>query len=249
MTAVATGWRRLLLAAVALLCVVVTASLGFWQLGRAQQKQTLQEQIERRGALPPLSAAELLANTDPADLSHRLVSLTGQWVPEATVFLDNRPMAGRTGFFVLTPLRLNGGEAVVLVQRGWVPRDFLDRTRLPVVDTPSTPVQISGRLAPPPSQLLALGAGGTGPIRQNVELSALAVEWRLPLIPDVSVLQTDADDSGLLRDWPRFVGGAHKHRAYAAQWFAMSAIVAGLYLWFQILLPRLRRRTHGQNPR
>lgn len=249
MTAAANRGRRLFMAVVALLCVAVTASLGVWQLGRAQQKQTLQEQIERRGDLPALSATDLLSTPDPADLAHRVVLLTGQWVPEATVFLDNRPMAGRTGFFVLTPLRLNGGDAVVLVQRGWVPRDFLDRTRLPEVDTPSTPVQIRGRLAPPPSQLLALGDGGTGPIRQNVELSALAVEWRLPLMPDVSVLQTDADDSGLLRDWPRFVGGAHKHRAYAAQWFAMSAIVAGLYLWFQILLPRLRRRTHGQNPR
>lgn len=248
MTAMGAWGRRALIAGVALLCVVITASLGVWQLGRAQQKQTLQEQIQDRGALPPLSVTELLSTTDPATMVHRPVVLTGHWVPEATVFLDNRPMAGRTGFFVLTPLRLSGVDAVVLVQRGWVPRDFLDRTRLPEVDTPLAQVQIRGRLAPPPSQLLALGEGGTGPIRQNVELSALAVEWRLPLMPDVSVLQTDADNSGLLRDWPRFVGGAHKHRAYAAQWFAMSAIVAGLYLWFQILLPRFRRSTHGQNP-
>jgi surfeit locus 1 family protein len=150
---------------------------------------------------------------------------------------------------VLSALRLEGSSAAVLVQRGWVPRDFQDRSRLPEVPTPEGMVQVQGRLAPPPSQLFELGAGAAGPIRQNVDLSQLAAEWRVPLLERVSVLQTNEDASGLVRDWPRFVGDQHKHLAYAAQWFAMSAIAAGLYLWFQILLPRLKCRSHGQNPR
>jgi surfeit locus 1 family protein len=247
-------WRRPsvrfgFLTLVALLCMAVTAALGVWQLDRARQKQTLQDRIETRAGLPPVALAELLAPADKEAIVHRTVLLNGHWVQGATVFLDNRTMAGRTGFLVLTPLRLQGLQHSVLVQRGWVPRDFLDRDRLPEVVTPSGDVQLRGRLAPPPSKLLELGPGAAGPIRQNVDLSALADEWGLPLLEGLSVLQTDADDSGLLRDWPRFTGTAHKHRAYAAQWFAMSAIVAGLYLWFQIILPRSRRRTHGQDPR
>ena len=32
-----------------------------------------------------------------------------------------------------------------------------------------------------------------------------------------------------------------RHRAYAFQWFALCALVAGLYLWFQIIQPRRQR--------
>jgi surfeit locus 1 family protein len=38
-------------------------------------------------------------------------------------------MAGATGFFAVTPLQLADGS-VVLVQRGWVPRDMVDRARI-----------------------------------------------------------------------------------------------------------------------
>ena len=135
------------------------------------------------------------------------------------------------------------------MQRGWVPRDFLDRNKLPEVLTPTEEVQVQGRLAPPPSQLFELGAGSAGAIRQNVDLAQLAAEKRLPMLQGVSVLQTGPEEAGLVRDWPRFVGDAHKHYGYAVQWFAMCAVAAALYLWFQIFLPRSRRRTHGTDPR
>ncbi len=232
-----------------LLTMALTASLGVWQLSRAAQKRALQDGIAAQGARPAWSQRELLGSAHPADALHRPVNLTGHWVAGANVFLDNRPMSGRTGFVLLTPLRLSGSERVVLVQRGWVPRDFQDRAKLPEVSTPTEEVQVQGRLAPPPSQLFELGAGSQGAIRQNVDLPALAKEWRVPLLEGVSVLQTGPLDTRLQRDWPRFVGDAHKHYGYAVQWFAMCTVAAALYLWFQILLPRSRRRTHGTDPR
>jgi surfeit locus 1 family protein len=52
------------------------------------------------------------------------------------VYLDNRQMNARQGFFVVTPLQLATGDAV-LVQRGWMPRDLTDRSRLqPLPDQP-----------------------------------------------------------------------------------------------------------------
>ncbi|MGI9219215.1 MAG: SURF1 family protein [Hydrogenophaga sp.] len=232
-----------------LLTMALTTSLGLWQLARAAQKQALQDGIAAQGALAAWSTRELLASARPADALHRPVDLTGRWVAGANVFLDNRPMGGRTGFVLLTPLRLDGSDRAVLVQRGWVPRDFLDRNKLPDVSTPADVVQVQGRLAPPPSQLFELGVGPPGAIRQNVDLSALAGEWGVPLLEGVSILQTGPQDTRLQRDWPRFVGDAHKHYGYAVQWFAMCATAAALYLWFQILLPRSRRRTHGTDPR
>ena len=142
--------RHWLLAGAALAGVAVTLSLGAWQWGRAQQKLALAAAIESRHALPPLDERALAG--DPAALSHRQVILRGRWLAAHTVFLDNRQMAGRQGFYVVTPLQLASGQAV-LVQRGWAPRDFQDRTRRPPVETPTGEVQVQGRLAPPPAKL------------------------------------------------------------------------------------------------
>lgn len=239
-------WLVTLAAAVT---VALTASLGLWQLSRAAQKQALEARIEQRSALPALGVADLLAKPLDFDaLVHRPVVLRGRWLDQASVFLDNRPMAGRSGFILVTPLLPTGARQAVLVQRGWVPRDFQDRSKVPEVPTPDGEVELQGRLAPPPSRLFELGAAQAGRIRQNLDLDAVAQASGLPLLP-LSVLQSGASPEGLLREWPRFESAVHKHHGYAAQWFAMSAVAAGLYVWFQLISPRRRRKLHGQDPR
>lgn len=44
---------------------------------------------------------------------------------------------------------------------------------------------------------------------------------------------------GLQRDWPQPAADVHKHYGYAFQWFALSALTLILYVWFQIIRPRL----------
>lgn len=241
--------RFWVITAAAAVTMGVTGSLGFWQLARAAQKNALEAQIQSRSALPAWSSRELLASPQPTDDIHRPVLLTGQWVPGASVYLDNRPMTGRSGFVLVTPLRLNGSERSVLVQRGWVPRDFLDRSKVPSIETPVGEVQVQGRLAPPPSQLFELGEGAPGPIRQNIDLPAFARETGLPLLVGVSILQTGDAAQGLQRDWPRFAADVHKHHGYAAQWFAMCAVAGFLYIWFQFITPRRKSNAHGSDPR
>lgn len=241
--------RFWLVTAAAGLTMGITASLGFWQLGRADQKHALQLSIASQGNMAALSGPELLEADRLDQIMHRPVMLRGQWLPGTLLFLDNRPMGGRAGFIVLSALRLDGSAHAVLVQRGWIPRDFQDRERLIAVPTAEGVVGVPGRLAPPPSQLFELEGGAVGPIRQNVSIRQLEREWRLPLLDGLSVLQTGDDASGLVRQWPLFVDGRHKHLGYAVQWFVMSVIAAGLYLWFQIFLPRSKRSAHGQKPR
>ncbi|MEK9803755.1 MAG: SURF1 family protein, partial [Curvibacter sp.] len=53
--------------------------------------------------------------------------------------------------------------------------------------------------------------------------------------------QTGAAADGLLRDWPQINTGVDKHYGYAFQWFGLCALMAILYVWFQIV-PRLRAR-------
>ena len=228
--------------------MAVTASLGLWQLDRAAQKLALQAQINDRGALAAWTNPDLLGAADATTGVHRPVRLSGQWVPQASVFLDNRQMNGRVGLYLVTPLRLDGSGRAVLVQRGWVPRDFTDRSRVPAIATPAGTVHVEGRLASSPSKLYELGEAGTGAIRQNIDLAAFAQETGLDLL-GVSVLQSADAADGLQRDWPRIAFGVQKHHGYAFQWFALCALAGVLYVWFQFISPRRKRSSHGTDAR
>ena len=232
-------WLATLAAAVG---VAATLALGFWQWGRAQQKLDLQAAIEARGRSEPVSVAQLVApDADRAALLHRPVVLRGQWVPERTLFLDNRQMAGRQGFYVVTPLKLAGSDAVVLVQRGWAPRNFTRREQLPPVQTPAGEVEVRGRLAPPPAQLYAVDQDERGAIRQNLDLGRFRLETGLPLLA-LSVQQAGPAGEGLRREWPAVGSGADKNYGYAFQWWSLAAVIAILYVWFQFVVPRRQAR-------
>jgi len=212
----------------------ITLSLGGWQLSRAAQKQALQAAVLAQGSKPVLDGVALQSAADPLGLVHQRVRLTGTWVPGATVLLDNRPMDGRVGFFAMTPLLLQGSKAAILVQRGWVPRNFEDRTRLPRLETPAGVVEIEGRIAPPPAKLYELGGASGGAIRQNLDLAQFRTETGLALMA-VTLQQTGAPSEGLLRDWAAAHVGVDRHYGYAFQWFGLAALIAVLYFWFQIV--------------
>lgn len=228
------------------LSVLLTASLGQWQLSRAATKIAWQERLSERQAMAAidwshLTKAQTMAEIE--DLHFRTIEIEGYWLHEATVFLDNRSMQGRAGFFVVTPLIQPDAKQAVLVQRGWVPRHVQDRTLLPDVPPIQGRVQVKGVFAPPPSKLYELGPEAQGSIRQNIDVQAMADQWSLPLI-HASVQQTHAqpDEPGLLRDWPVVASDVHKHYGYALQWFSLSALIFLLYVWFQIIAPWRRAR-------
>ncbi len=175
---------------------------------------------------------------------YRRVRLAGTWAAERTVFLDNRQMDGQVGFFVVTPLRLDGGREAVLVQRGWVARNFDQRALLPPVLTPAGRVEVEGRIAATPSRLFELDAAASGPIRQNLDVASFARETGLELLP-LAVIESATSmpsHDGLVRHWPPPAADVQKHYGYAFQWFAIATAIAGLYVWFRILRPRQRRR-------
>ncbi len=216
------------------IAVGVTARLGLWQLSRASEKQARQSAIEAQGAKLAVTSDVLRTAQDPLQLLHQHAHLRGTWVPSHTVFLENRPMNGRVGLLVVMPFLLEGGGAALAVQRGWAPRGFEDRTLLPTIATPSGLQEIDGRLALPPSDLYALGAPTTGPIRQNLDLTQFRAETQLPLLP-LSLQQMGGAQDGLLRDWPVANLGVEKNYGYALQWFGLATLCTLLYLWFQVV--------------
>jgi surfeit locus 1 family protein len=249
--------RRMLVWLAATASIALTVSLGCWQLRRADQKRAAYAELQSRQHLRPWSNADwpcAVAPDDHALPQQRPVRLTGHWLAQRDVYLDNRPMDGASGFIVVTPLRLTtvGGSAcadrVVLVQRGWVPRNAHERLQLPAVPTPEGEVQVVGRVLSSLSQAYQLGdeavpLAGKGPlVRQNAN-AAFWSSWlgQAPLVG--AVLQVQAEDpavaaSMLRRHWPEPGQGQDKHLAYAAQWFAMAGVIAALTLWFQVIRPR-----------
>jgi surfeit locus 1 family protein len=247
MTSTLRSPRFWLLTLAAVIVAATTFSLGQWQLRRADQKESLQGAIEAQRVLPALDNIALAATKTIANQMHRSVTLQGQWQAAQTVYLDNRPMSGKTGFWVLTPLALQDTGQVILVQRGWVPRNFNDRALLPEVQTPTGLVTVTGRIAPPPSKLYEFKGVDTGRLRQNIDLKAYQMETGLPLL-DASVLQTGAPSEGLLRDWAAPNRGVEKHYGYAFQWFGLFALVVGLYGWYQVIVPARKKFASAAPP-
>jgi len=229
----------------ALVGVGLTLSLGRWQLQRAAYKESLAEQVQSRAALAPLSQDALMAlepDALPSQAQRRTV-LRGVWLPEFTVALDNRQMLDKQGFFIMTPLQLDtaGTGTVVLVQRGWLPRNFLQREALLPFETPAGLVEVAGTVALAPARLYAFDAAEKGRIRQNLDIASYRSETGLAL-RDFMLVQQGSAAEGLLREWPAPNLGIERHYGYAFQWFSLAALIAGLYFWFQWLRPRGRAK-------
>lgn len=234
----------LLPALAALLVVVATISLGNWQLRRADEKRVLQAARDAAVAQGPLRLDG--AARSASDLDGRLLQATGVFEDARSVFLDNRTHQGRAGFHVFTPLRLEqGGHLLVL--RGWVPRDALERTRLPSLRALDGPVTVQGLAEARLGTAMRLDAGGAagegegGRIWQAVSLETYA-RWSGLALQPVVLRQANDTGDGLVREWPRQEAGVDKHLGYAFQWFALAAATAGLWLWYGIF-----RNRHGRS--
>lgn len=111
--------RRPLLPPIALTIVfaLVCLRLGFWQLGRLDQRRTWNSHLAQRFAAAPIDVGALPA--DSAAGHYRRVSAHGRFDFEKQVALATRSFQGSPGVHLLTPLRLDNG-ATVMVNRGWV---------------------------------------------------------------------------------------------------------------------------------
>lgn len=218
----------------------ITASLGRWQLQRAAEKEQFFAAIQEKMSYPVLKNTQLVASSNNQDIVHQPVQLRGEWIAARTVLLDNRQMDGRVGFFVMTPLQLVDSDWLVWVQRGWVPRDFMDRTKIPVFETPLGVVTISGIMSPPPSKLYDFASAEQGQIRQNLDFSTEKWDTHQSTFP-LMVRQTGESSEGLQRNWPAVNAGVAKHYGYAFQWFGLCCLIGFLFVWFQWLAPWYNR--------
>ena len=179
-------------------------ALGNWQARRADEKRALGAQVQR-------------------------VVVYGEFLPERTVFLDNKVRGHRAGYEVVAPLRLAEGIHV-LVNRGWIEAPAR-RDQLPAVRTPSGRVRVEGVMLARFPQPLKLAEKGAGKVRQSLQLKDFAAETGLPLQAFV-IEQHGTSDDGLLREWPRAEAGVEKHEGYSFQWYSLAALALVLGVVF-----------------
>lgn len=205
-------------------------SLGQWQLRRADEKLLLQQEMLAQTAFDPVLVNKLAQGATPK--AFRRVTAEGQFLPGWAVYLDNRPLRGKSGFYLLMPLKLAGSEHHVLVLRGWFARDARDPGKLPPISVPESPVRIEGKVRLSPGRLMQLGepvALRPGTIAQNAEVADFSRASKLALHTFI-IEQTNDTGDGLVRDWPLPSTGIDTHRAYAFQWFALSAVALIFFL-------------------
>lgn len=230
----------------ALATAAVFIQLGFWQLGRAEQKRQILHSYA--------SAAEIQVQqlTDQTALYSKVAGQV-RLLPQQ-LLLDNQIYRGQTGVHVLTPALINR-QQLLLINRGWLPMDS-SRLRIPDAPVPEDPIVFSGQLAPLPQVGRRLGEQPALNPRQWPQLityadhAVLEQGYQLALAsPDLQllpfVLQLDAEvpEGFAGRDWSPVNFGPKKHLAYAWQWFTLAAAV--LLTW--VVVTRLNRRNRNVN--
>jgi len=228
--------------------LVVTANLGFWQLGRLDARRAYNTVVAARADEPVVSLATALGALEgggsPEDLRHVRVVVSGTWLGEQ-VYLANRSMDGVPGVHVVSLLRIDGADPVsesgtgagtwsaVVVDRGFVHRGlFLDGD--PAAWAPVTgDVEVVGSL-----DLSRVGERGSGLEVDRIDLEALAERWDTDLAPMWIRAAGDAP-SGIPVAAPVVDLGAGSHFSYAVQWFVFTLIGMGGY---PLVIVRLARR-------
>src|SRR5438034_1849914 len=216
------------------LLVAATVGLGNWQRHRVAEKEVLRKQYELTAHQPPLELTA--ASADVAALRFRPVRASGEFDARRQILIDNKVHAGRPGFDVVTPLKLNGADRYVLVDRGWIAQGA-HRSEVPQAPPPAGAIIVEGRINLPPVRYLELKTdAGPGPVRQNLDIDRLAAATGLALLPFVIEQSGDVGDS-LVRDWPRPDFGIDQHRSYMLQWYSLAGL--GIVLWVALnWLPR-----------
>jgi surfeit locus 1 family protein len=224
------GWRRPFIATTMLAALLsLFFSAGFWQLDRAGQKQAILDDFA--SASNGAHHTALVSDQAAAALRFRSFQLTGRYLPDKQVLLDNMTDGGANGYQVLTAFRT--GNLYVMVNRGWI-RASGNRQLLPDISVGSEERTITARLNTFPSPGLRLEQPAEPPTGQPARLlfpDRAALQQQLGIeLPDYQ-LQLDPEQSdGYLRAWKVVESGPEKHLGYAFQWFSFAALAVIFYL-------------------
>ncbi len=236
--------------------LAIGCGAGVWQLARADQKIRLGASLEARLQLPILDANA--QNWSLEQANQRRMQVRGRYLAEDAVWLDNRPRpipeggangAGQSGFYLMMPLKIEGKDQIIWVNRGWAPRNNENRTQLPPVKTSEGLIELEGVVFAHPGKVYELGKGegsvSKPRIEQNFDLEAEAKSHGWLQFPFILRQSPSNTNDGLARNWAPPTNGVDRHYAYAFQWFALA--LCGFLFWFVTGLKQYKRKHKEEN--
>jgi surfeit locus 1 family protein len=224
----------------ALLLASAFVTAGFWQIARNDEAHTKLEREKRAFAAPAPDIATVDVVAGAA--TDRRVSVAGEYDARHQALLRNRSRGGKAGFDVMTPLRLDGDRAV-LVDRGWVSLDDVERGHA-TAGVPGGRVVVRGplqRATPLRAGETVTTEGGVASL-PRVDTTRIATRAGYTLLP--AYVRAEYQDpqpaagAPALPD-PRPTSEVN-HISYAIQWFSFAAIA--IVGWPIVLWRATRRR-------
>jgi surfeit locus 1 family protein len=203
--------------------------LGFWQLERLRERRERNAQVMARLGEAPVPFENLPRNSS---IRYRRVRTTGNYDFNNELVLTSRGRNGAPGVHIVTPLRQDGTDTVVLVNRGWAYSPDGMRVDLGVFREDSIAI-IDGFVE---QFAVAQGPVTTSSVERAVRrLDYDSISARLPY-PLAPLILVQTKDSGEFKavdrgtpvrlEPPRLDEGPH--RSYAIQWFGFAVVgVAG----------------------
>ncbi|MBS0484157.1 MAG: SURF1 family protein [Proteobacteria bacterium] len=207
--------------------VIIFIELGKWQLSRAEEKNEKHEQLEQYAKQPAITLPATLVKLK--DFQYREVEVSGEYLPEYTIYLDNKIHQGRAGYHVITPLKISNSPLHVVVNRGWISTGS-DRSILPPIVEVKGELKVTGIAASPEIKTLDLSDKVVeGRIWDNFNLQRYQEVTGLAMQP-LMLLQKSDENDGLIRDWNRPDSGASKNIGYAVQWFSLAVTTVIIFI-------------------
>lgn len=215
--------------------------LGFWQLDRLDDRQTINSVGEERINAAPADLELVLegAGADPASVEFRRVVVTGEFDTSREVLIRSQVELGQAGFHVITPL-VTESDRAVLVNRGWVPLTM----DTPPVDAPpdlgSQRVEGWVHLTQTRPPLGPEEPPGDLEVFNRVDIDRVAAQLPYEVAPVYVVAMGEGSNDLPVRVDPPDFSDEGPHLAYAIQWFGFAAVgLVGFYF--------LLRRKGGQS--
>lgn len=246
--------RMIALLALFLGLAAICGTLGAWQLDRAYERGARSEQAQldqrlaQEAADGPRGLGTVLVpqTTFLGRMIGELVDVEGTYEAGSQVLVPGRALDGRTGYLVVTPLRVTddgtggaswadlSGPPVVAVVRGWVAQPS-DAAASP---PPGGPVRVVGYL-----QASEATDPGNTPLPDgqvdSVSSAQLANRWGGPIYGGYVVLTTSepAQAAGLaLLPRPVAEGSGSvnlQSLSYAFQWWLFAAFA--VFVWWRVV--------------
>ena len=217
-----------------LVVMAICIKLGLWQYNKAEAKQSLQTRLEAGMLLAPVDLPREVENMEA--WRYRRVKFSGTYEPKYQVLLDNQVENNVVGYHVLTPIKLEGANQYVLVDRGWIVGS-LDR-KVPIASVPEGRQEIVGDIFIPLTKAFTLEPPATESKWQAVWQSMDLARYKKAVSADVRpfVVRLDAQSKagGFSRNWPKPGERVTMHLGYAYQWFGFALTLFVIYIVLNI---------------